>query len=146
MAFVRRGWHGDPTAYGVPPNQPPGNTDFGVGVDPIDVEAAIASANTIKDQLTRIVAVGIGTGESPGSVARLQAISGPTENVDYFLGDFDALAALLTQFASGICNATINVDKLVRSAATGTTSPGAGWTFTSAGEDVTPASATTQAG
>ena len=136
---------GDPTAYGVPPDQPPGNDDFGTGVDEVDVQAAIDSANALKDALTRIIAVGIGTGASPGSVARLQAISGPTENVDYFLGDFDVLAELLAEFARGICNATIAVNKLGRSAATGTTSPRAGWTFTSAGEDVTPPSATTLA-
>ena len=138
---------GDPTAHGIPgnPGVPVGNSDFGTGVDQIDVDSAVASANVLKDVPTRIVAVGIGTGASPGSVQRLQAISGPTENVDYFLTNFAELGAALRELASGSCDALVTVKKVIR-ASDGTTSPGAGWTFTSAGTGVTPASATTQSG
>ena len=137
---------GDPTAFGIPgnPGVPVGNNDFGTGVDQVDVNAAVVSANAVKAAGTRMIAVGIGTGASPGSVQRLQAISGPTENSDYWLTNFGTLDAVLRAIASGTCDGHVLINKVVRNV-DGTTVPGAGWTFASSGTGVTPASATTQA-
>ena len=75
---------------------------------------------------------------------RLQYISGPTRNSDYFVTNWDALQDTLVSIATEACKGTITVVKQIRNL-DGTTSPGVGWTFsaTNSRGPVTPPSGTT---
>ena len=76
------------------------------------IEQAIFSANQLKHQGTRVVAVGIGAGAS-GDVARnIAAVSGPTKGSDYFQGDWDALETSIKNIVnSAICRVPVTVKK-----------------------------------
>ncbi|MBT8197232.1 MAG: DUF11 domain-containing protein, partial [Acidimicrobiia bacterium] len=95
--------------------------DPGQTADPEDLDAGITAANSIKAAGGKIIAVGIG-----GSVitANLLSISGPNLNDDYFVADFDTLAASLRQIALRLCAPSVTVKKLVDG------TPASGWAFT----------------
>jgi|GEM_PF-801515 len=79
-----------------------------------DNEAGIFSANLVKAEGTRVVAVGVGPGAAGISALNLQAISGPVANSDYYqVSDFVLLADQLATLARGQCDATIDVLKRV---------------------------------
>ena len=128
---------GDPTTWG------PNNNGSGTSTDDTTVNAAITSANAVKATGTRVIAVGVSNTTGP-SVQRLKYISGPTENSDYFVTNWDALEDTLVSIATAACQGTITVVKQIRNL-DGTTSPGVGWTFsaTNSRGPVTPPSGTT---
>ena len=118
---------GNPTYYG---NQEgPGNyTRFR------EVENGIFSANAVKAEATRIVAVGVGDGVS-GSPNNLISISGPTANSDYFqTTDYTQAGAALRALALGALPGHRLGDQAGRAehgAARSITGavPAGGWTF-----------------
>ncbi len=128
---------GDPTTWG------PNNNGSGTSTDDTTVNAAITSANAVKATGTRVIAVGVSNTTGP-SVQRLKYISGPTENSDYFITNWDALQDTLVSIATAACQGTITVVKQIRNL-NGTTSPGVGWTFsaTNSRGPVTPPSGLT---
>ena len=128
---------GDPTTWG------PNNNGSGTSTDDTTVNAAITSANAVKATGTRVIAVGVSNTTGP-SVQRLKYISGPTENSDYFVTNWDALEDTLVSIATATCQGTITVVKQIRNI-NGTTSPGVGWTFsaTNSRGPVTPPSGAT---
>jgi uncharacterized repeat protein (TIGR01451 family) len=95
--------------------------DPGFSTEDEDIDAGVAAANTLKQGGTRIVAVGIG---NTITVPNLIDISGPTENDDYYLSDFDTLAAALRDVALTLCAPSVTVLKTVDGA------PASGWEFT----------------
>jgi uncharacterized repeat protein (TIGR01451 family) len=128
---------GDPTTWG------PNNNGSGTSTDDTTVNAAITSANAVKAAGTRVIAVGVSNTTGP-AVQRLQYISGPTRDSDYFVTNWDALQETLVSIATAACQGTITVVKQIRNL-DGTTSPGVGWTFsaTNSRGPVTPPSGAT---
>jgi uncharacterized repeat protein (TIGR01451 family) len=119
---------GDPTVSGNPPNTTGANPN---NVRDVDMDAAISSANALKAQGTRVVAINVANSQ-PGSasVQRLQMISGPTENSDYFHVSFAGLGALLASVSTENCQGTLTVVK--RISVPGDPNPPrleGGWTF-----------------
>jgi len=115
-----------------------------------EVEQAIFSANALKAQGTRMLAVGVGEGIS-GSPANLAAISGPSgyapgatvNSADYFQASWQQLTPLLEDLARGAtCQAGLTVHKVAEPYG-GQPGPGAGWDFevtrTGGAGQVTPA-------
>ncbi|UFU03292.1 hypothetical protein LQF12_01375 [Ruania suaedae] len=116
------------------PAGPGNNTRF------IETEQAIYSANALKAEGTRVLAVGVGDGIS-GNAANLAAVSGPTpyqqgssaNNADYFQAGWQQLGPLLSELARGAtCQATVSVTKLAQEYGDPTADPAAGWTFAAA--------------
>ncbi len=133
---------GNPTLYGPPPAQGPGNfTRF------TEVENGVFSANEVKALDTKVVAVGVGSGVT-GSAENLQAISGPVRGEDFVQTDYAELAEVFRALALRSCAGTISVVKKVippgGSAADAV--PDGGWTMTTSTVDVTPVSAVTADG
>ena len=128
---------GDPTTWG------PNNNGSGTSTDDTTVNAAITSANAVKAAGTRVIAVGVSNTVGP-SVQRLQYISGPVRNSDYFVTNWDALQDTLVSIATEACQGTVTVVKQIRNL-DGTTSPGVGWTFSATNNrgPVTPPSGVT---
>ena len=138
---------GNPTFYGN--GEGPGNF-----TRLRELENGIFSANTVKAEATRMVAVGVGAGVS-GSPNNLISISGPTANSDYFqTNDYTAAGAALRALALGSCQGTISVVKQVvpNTAPPGSITgavPAGGWQFgattTTSGVAINPTSGTTAA-
>lgn len=131
---------GNPTVYGAA--EGPGNrTRFR------EVENGIFSANTLKAQGTRVIAVGVGDGVG-GAADNLRAISGPTLGADYFqTNDYSAAGTALRELALGSCEGSISIVKQVVNAnTTGEditgAAPAGGWEFraTAATSGITPTS------
>lgn len=118
---------GNPTFYGG--EEGPGDyTRFR------EVENGALSANELKANGTRIVAVGVGAGIG-GPANNLAAISGPVADGDYFQEPtFDAAAAAVRNAALGDCLGSLTIVKQVvpngnaGEDVTGAT-PAGGWTF-----------------
>lgn len=140
---------GNPTVYGATPGA--GSSAFNSFQD---IDAGIFSANQLKAGGTRVVALGAGPAITAASSFNLRAVSGPTENVDYFRAtDFTVAAQILADLAVANCQGSIQVQKMIVPVGGGISDAvpaPAGWQFaasTSAtGLAVTPASATTPAG
>src|SRR5699024_5506870 len=101
-----------------------------------EVEEAVFSANALKAQGTRVLAVGVGTGIS-ADPANLAAISGPrgytpgasVNDADYVQAGWQQLADLLENVAQGAtCQASITVTKSAEPYG-GQAGPEAGWDF-----------------
>ncbi|RIJ69839.1 DUF11 domain-containing protein [Nakamurella silvestris] len=141
---------GNPTTFGATPGA--GSSAFNSFQD---VDAGIFSANQLKAAGTRVVAIGVGTAvNSAASAFNLRAISGQTEDSDYFRAeDFASAAAILSDLAKANCQGSIQVQKMIVPAggtiADATPAP-AGWEFNSstsaAGVDISPSSQATVAG
>lgn len=126
---------GNPNRYGPTGSGTNVNTRF------IDVENGIFSANALKNDGTRVVAVGIGN----VATDNLAAISGPVENSDFFSTDFADLGGVLSGLARENCAGTVSIVKNAVPAG-GTTAealPEGGWTFGTSSTTVTPPSDTT---
>ncbi|WP_052508962.1 vWA domain-containing protein [Kitasatospora griseola] len=126
-----------------------------------DVENGIFSANAVKAEDSRVIALGVGRGVEGLSGLNLRAISGPTgydgtnlTTADYFqTTDFEAAGQQLHDFVLTRCRGSISVVKQLVPATTtgedttGATPAGAGWTFdattTTSGITGLPASETT---
>ncbi|MBF0689050.1 MAG: VWA domain-containing protein [Cellulomonas sp.] len=144
---------GDPTLYSQP-SQGPGNF-----TRLREMENGIFSANELKAEGTRVLAVGVGAGVADAATARnLAAISGPTAYdgtnplaADYYqVADYTVVGQALRQLALGECAGSLSVVKQLVGAAgdiTSATPGGAGWTFdastTTTGVSLETGSATT---
>ena len=98
---------GNPTVYGNA--EGPGNyTRFR------EVENGIFSANAVKAEGTRMLAVRRRRRHQPPAAANLAAISGPTLNSDYFqTGNFTQVGDILRNLALGSCTGSVTVVKQV---------------------------------
>lgn len=78
------------------------------------LEAAIYSANAVKAEGTRVVAVGVGGGVTAAG-ENLRAVSGPTASSDYFqTSNWSALSSQLAEIAQGLtCQVPVTVHKQV---------------------------------
>lgn len=104
----------------------------------IETEHAVFSANALKAQGTRVLAVGVGS-DDKDNPANLRAISGSVGHVpgqaasaaDYFQSDWSALPNLLGDIALGAtCQASIEIVKqTVEYGASQRTNGGSGWQF-----------------
>lgn len=93
---------GRPTTYGYPGD----DKGDGSSVDPIDIEHGVEGANVLKNEGTKVIAVGIGD----LTVENLELISGPEQSEDYYLlSEFEQLDATLQQIALRVC--AIKVEK-----------------------------------
>ena len=144
---------GNPTYYSQPA-EGPGNFNR-----IREMENGVFSANALKAQDTRVLAVGVGSGvDDPATALNLRAISGPTAydgtnatTADYFqVADYDAVGAALRQLALGDCDGSLSVVKQIVGAdgdIANATPGGAGWTFdaatTTAGVTLPTTTATT---
>ena len=120
---------------------------YGTNTSPVqtrfrETENGIFSANAVKAEGSRIIAMGVGAGvSSAASGLNLRAISGTTVNSDYYQSsDYTAAGNALKALALGNCLGTITVVKQVQPPGTaqGVTTGGAptgGWTF---GATITP--------
>ncbi|MBL3699631.1 DUF11 domain-containing protein [Leucobacter luti] len=98
-----------------------------------DVDGGIFSANQLKAEGTRVVALGVGPALTAASDANLRAVSGPVSNSDYYrTSNFAEATAALVALATKSCNGTIGVQKMIVPAggtiADATPAP-AGWRF-----------------
>ena len=131
---------GDPTVYG-----PTGVGQTNTALTRfIDVENGIFSANALKAEGSRLVAVGVGA--TSVTALNLRAITGPNNGSDYITTDFADLEQVLHDLALEDCSGTVNVTKLVipeGSAGIADAVPAPGWTMRATGPTVTPAAAVT---
>ena len=146
---------GDPTFYSQPA-EGPGNFNR-----LREMENGIFSANALKAEGTRVLAVGVGSGVSdPATSLNLAAISGQTAydgtnatTADYFqVSNYSVVADALNQLALGECAGSLSVVKQIVGPdgdVDNATPGGAGWTFNastaSAGVELPTGSATTDA-
>lgn len=126
-----------------------------------DVENGIYSANAVKGEGSRLVALGVGDGVDDVTQLNLRALSGPTlfdgSNVleaDYFdADDYAEAGAALQDLALSQCQGSVSVFKEIVPAqntgddVSGSVPAGAGWVFDASaaapGVTVDPATATT---
>ncbi|MTD16236.1 LPXTG cell wall anchor domain-containing protein [Nakamurella sp. YIM 132087] len=132
---------GNPSFYDEPSRGPGTFSRF------VEVENGIFSANAIKAEGTRVVALGVGSGIS-GPAANLAAISGPVANSDYYQStDYAAAAATLRTLALQGCAGRISVinEVIPFGGDIDDAVPAAGWqyTATSPSAAITPPSGTT---
>ncbi|SFR86024.1 hypothetical protein SAMN05428970_3250 [Agromyces sp. CF514] len=122
---------GNPTVYGT--ETAPGNF-----TRIREVENAIFSANAVKKEGTRVIALGVGSGvTAPSTALNLAAISGPTKyngsnsaTADYYQeASYTAAAAALRALALGNCKGGVSVVKQVipPGGTTANAQPAAGW-------------------
>ncbi|GAA0961313.1 hypothetical protein [Actinocorallia libanotica] len=137
---------GNPTYYGT-------SSGSGGTTRVASMEAAIFSANALKAEGTRVVAMGVGSGVQGVSALNLRAASGPTAyngtnvaTADYFqTTEYAEAGEALRELALAQCKGSVSVVKLIAPPettgedVTGAEPAGPGWTF-----DAEPASADTQ--
>lgn len=84
----------------------------GLNVTARSIDEAVLSANELKNGGVRIATVGVGAGVQ-GEVRRnLQAISGPTANGDFYVGQWDELQTYLRNIVDAAnCNLPITASK-----------------------------------
>ncbi|HYO19698.1 MAG TPA: DUF5979 domain-containing protein, partial [Dermatophilaceae bacterium] len=116
-------------------------------VNDYDVENAVHSANWVKSEGTRIVAVGF-SGQSGGlNSLNLTTISGTVQDDDYYLTTFGDLDEVLASIALNGCGGTISVQKRIAPSwpASDTVPQEPDWPFSvnPAQDYVTPLSGTT---
>ncbi|MFJ3668929.1 hypothetical protein ACIPSE_21020 [Streptomyces sp. NPDC090106] len=128
---------GNPTRWGKPYTGNGSKTNFA------DTEGGIFSANAVKKQGSRVVAVGVGSGVEGDSVLNLRAVSGTEAftgtnpvTADYYqTDDFAAAGTALHDIALTHCDGTLSVVKQIVPATTtgedvtGAENAGAGWQF-----------------
>ena len=115
--------HGAPTGSRIRTN------NFGVSLF-TDTEQGIFSANGIKAGGERIVGVGIGLN---GGLDNLRAVSGPTQNQDFFNSSTSDFGTVLQTLAAGACNSQLTITKQIQNVSgapiTPTPTDANGWTF-----------------
>ncbi|MBD7917157.1 VWA domain-containing protein [Cellulomonas sp. Sa3CUA2] len=126
---------GDPTYYSQPAQGPGNYTRLR------EMENGIFSANELKAEGSRVLAVGVGAGVADAATARnLAAISGPTAydgtnplTADYYqVADYAIVGQALRQLALGECAGSLSVVKQLvgpEGDVASATPGGAGWTF-----------------
>ncbi|WP_413452152.1 hypothetical protein AA0Y32_12295 [Georgenia phoenicis] len=109
-----------------------------------EVNEAILSANAVKATGAQVVLVGFGPEAFlPGASIRIPLVSGPDEGQDFYRTELENLSATLEEIASADCAGTLTVVKEVVDADGDVVPGGAGWTFGTTTEGVTPTTATT---
>ncbi|WP_152187669.1 DUF7927 domain-containing protein [Georgenia satyanarayanai] len=109
-----------------------------------EVNEAILSANAVKATGAQVVLVGFGPEAFlPGASIRIPLVSGPDEGQDFYRTNLEDLAATLEEIANAECAGTLTVVKEVVDADGEVVPGGAGWTFGTTTEGVSPATATT---
>lgn len=124
---------GMPTRYGTA-SGPGGN---GSTTRLRELENGIFSANALKAEGTRVLAVGVGSGTTGDASYNLAAISGPTrynganiEQADYFQEtNFSGAGAALRQLALANCTPSLSVVKQIREQDGTLVNAPQGWTF-----------------
>jgi fimbrial isopeptide formation D2 family protein len=96
---------GDPTRFG--PGSGNGSASTGIATRFAELEHAVFSANALKAQGTRVIAFGVGPDVS-GSAANLAAISGPVQDSDYYLRDWNNVADALQSLALKGCASSVS--------------------------------------
>ncbi|MCI2178883.1 MAG: VWA domain-containing protein [Ancrocorticia sp.] len=124
-----------------------------------EMENAVFSANAIKAEGTRVLAVGVGsgvtdstTGLNLAAISGIQLYSSDSGNIltaDYFQeSSYEAAAEAIRAMALGNCASTISVTKMIAPEdtegedVTGAVTAPAGWTFTAATDEATLSSST----
>jgi Mg-chelatase subunit ChlD len=124
-----------------------------------EMENAVFSANAIKAEGTRVLAVGVGsgvtdstTGLNLAAISGIQLYSSESENIltaDYFQeSTYKAAAEAIRAMALGNCASTVSVTKMIAPEdtegedVTGAVTAPAGWTFTAATDEATLSSST----
>lgn len=118
---------GNPTRSGVPGTGSSGSTRL------VELEQAVFSANTLKADGTRVVAVGVGSSDNFKTGQNLRAISGETAGSDYFISGWSQLADKLDELARANCEGTVTVVKKVvpwNESGIAGAQPASGWQFT----------------
>lgn len=145
---------GMPTRYGTPS----GTGGNGSLTRLRELENGIFSANALKAQDTRVLAVGVGNGTSGNAGQNLASLSGPTKydgsniaDADYFQeADFAGAGAALRRLALANCTPALSVVKQIRDQDGTLSNAPQGWTFdgstTTAGVSVTSPRTTTADG
>ena len=123
-------------------------TPTGSGTDETNaVDYAVASANAIKADGTRILAIGINSSGSSGGFnqTNLEKISGTQvippgtltniNSVDVYKGDISTLNSVLLNLTTSLCGGKITVTKLIDIGSGQTVSGGNGWHFLINGVD-----------
>lgn len=141
---------GNPTTMGTSPNA--GASAFN---SLRDTDAGIFSANQLKAEGTRVVALGVGPALTASSELNLRAVSGTVSGSDYIrAANFAAATAELVALANANCTGSIEVQKMIvpsnGTIADATPAP-AGWKFDAASQTSTmtvgaPATRTTVTG
>jgi hypothetical protein len=146
---------GDPTAYDLdrasdpfdhgPPPDVAVRTDRNSTVQQETLDRAVQEANVVKNNGTRMLAVGVGTALSnPSSQARLEQIAGPQvardadiDNIDSIndldvalVTDFGDLAQLMRSVVLQLCSPSLTIRKLAPSSDDATYAPASGWDMT----------------
>ena len=143
---------GDPTSYDfnrpgdpfvqVAPYNVAVNTDRGSEAAASTLDRAVQSANAIKAQGTRVLALGVGAAlQNPASVDRLTKVSGPVvarttaefdiETTDVALvSDFDDLADAVRGLVLELCSPSLTIRKFAQSAGDASYRPAPGWDVT----------------
>ncbi|WP_431075341.1 VWA domain-containing protein [Microbacterium phyllosphaerae] len=98
-----------------------------------DVDAGVFSANQLKAEGTRVIALGVGPALTTTSESNLRAVSGQTLNSDYYrAANFADATAALRALAGANCQGTLGVQKMIvpsgGTIADATPAP-AGWRF-----------------
>ncbi|MHC9044574.1 DUF7927 domain-containing protein [Microbacterium saperdae] len=98
-----------------------------------DVDAGIFSANLLKADGTRVIALGVGPALTGASENNLRAVSGTTLNSDYYrASSFAEATAALRALVADTCQGSIGVQKMIVPAAGGIADAvpaPAGWQF-----------------
>lgn len=120
-----------------------------------DTDAGIFSANQLKAEGTRVVALGVGPALTANSENNLRAVSGTTNGSDYIrAANFAEATAAMVALANANCTGSIQVQKMivpVNGTIVDATPAPAGWKFDAASQTSTmtvdaPTSKTTAAG
>ncbi|KAB1886566.1 DUF11 domain-containing protein [Microbacterium maritypicum] len=97
-----------------------------------DIDAGIFSANQLKAQGSRVIAVGVGPALTPASAYNLRAVSGTVANSDYVLAaDFDDASEYLASLAAD-CDSSLQVQKMIvpEGGTIAQATPGENWEMT----------------
>ncbi|WP_460046976.1 VWA domain-containing protein [Streptomyces sp. JCM 18897] len=129
---------GMPTNYSIP-GGPSGGASGSV-TRFRELESGIASANALKNEGTRVLAVGVGEGTSGNAALNLASISGTEKydgdniaTADYFQeADFAGAGAALRRLALAPCTPAVSVVKQIEAEDGTRTNAPAGWTFDAA--------------
>ena len=108
-------------------------------VNVYDVEGGVASANLVKSQGARVIAVGIGDlggdpqVDPPTNIVNISGPDGTGEERDFYLGDISDLTKILKGIAEALCGGSITVVKQVPAGKSADD-----WQFTAASDSNVP--------
>jgi hypothetical protein len=98
-----------------------GNTRFA------ETETAAQTANALKESGTHIKVVGVGNGLTTAAHKNLAAISGPTQNTDFFVGGWTDAASKIQEAVLKDCTPSLTITKHVQNFNETTWNVASGW-------------------